>query len=142
MSEPTATRRRIVPMPLVLRVNAGVAAVAGVALLAATWRDLYEELDSFRPAPWIYAQMAGAALLAFAYLAWVASTRSELASFVARAGAVANVITFACIAIWLFSDDEGIPSAGTLGSWVFDVFAVGVLVLGILEARAFRRSAS
>jgi hypothetical protein len=139
MIEPTARRRPLLPMPLALRANAVLAAVVGLAFLAATWKELYDELDSFRPVPWVYAQIAGGALLGLAYLAWAASTRPELATFVARAAAITNVIAFACIAIWLFSDDEGIPSSGTLGSWIFDVVAVTLLVLAIVEARAFRK---
>ncbi len=32
----------------------------------------------------------------------------------------------------------GIPSSGSLGSWIFDITAVVLAVLGVLEARAFR----
>jgi hypothetical protein len=139
MTEATTTgRRALVPVPLALRVNALVFVVAGVVLLAATWRDLFDELDSFRPVPWVYAQLAGAALFGLAYLCWHASTRSgDIERVVARAVAITNVIGFVCIAVWLFSDDKGIPSSGTLGSWVFDVFAVVILVQGILESRAY-----
>jgi cytochrome bd-type quinol oxidase subunit 2 len=127
-------------MPLALRINAATYLVAAVALLAATWKSLYEELDSFRPVPWIYAQLAGAALFGLGYLCWQAAKRGgDMAVQVARACAIVNVIGFGCISIWLFSDDKGIPSSGTLGSWVFDIFAVLILVLGILEARAYLR---
>ena len=140
---PEATRvRSLVPLPIALRVNAVIYAISGAALLAATWKSLYEELDSFRPMPWIYAQLAGAALLALAYLcAAVAKRDGEARTLVTRTVAVLNVATFACIGIWLFSDDKGIPSSGTLGSWVFDVLAVVLLVLGIIEGRAALRSA-
>ena len=136
----TGGRRALVPMPLALRVNAVAYVVAAFALLAATWKSLYDELDSFRPLPWVYAQLAGAALLGLAYLCWQAADRGgETEQLVARAAAITNVIGFVCIAVWLFSDDKGIPSSGTLGSWVFDVFAVVILVVGIVEARAYVR---
>ena len=58
---------------------------------------------------------------------------------VAQALAITNLLGFVIIAVWVFSDDVGIPSSGSLGSWIFDVTAVVMLVLGIVEARAFRR---
>lgn len=143
MTQATTTGRRTrVPMPLALRVNAIAYIVAGAVLLAATWKSLYDELDSFRPVPWVYSQLAGAALLGLAYLCWTAAVRGgEVQKLVARACALVNTAGFVCIAVWLFSDDQGIPSSGTLGSWVFDVFAVVILVVGILEARAYLRDA-
>ena len=111
MQTSSVPQRSRAPMPLVLRVNAVVALVVGVVLLAATWKSLYEELDTFRPAPWIWAQLAGAALLAFAYMCWRAADGRDQQT-VARGAAIFNVVAFVCIAIWLFSDDEGIPSSG------------------------------
>ncbi len=52
-----------------------------------------------------------------------------------------NLVTFVCISVWLFSNDRGIPSSGSLGSWAFDVTAVVLAVLGVLEARVFWRRA-
>ena len=53
--------------------------------------------------------------------------------------AITNAIAFVSIAVWLFSDDRGIPSAGSFGSWVFDVFDVTLAVLAVLAGRAFYR---
>jgi hypothetical protein len=39
----------------------------------------------------------------------------------------------------LFSTDRGIPTAGSVGSWAFDITAVILAVLGVLEARVFWR---
>ena len=137
---PTGTRaRRGVPMALVLTVNAVVSAVAAVVLLAATWKGLFEHLSKFRPIPWIYAQLAGAAFLGLAYLCWRARHDAVLRPVVARAVAITNAIAFVSIAVWLFSDDRGIPSAGSFGSWVFDVFDVTLAVLAVLAGRAFYR---
>jgi len=143
MANPTTSARRVlVPLPVALRINGGVYAVAGVVLLAATWTSLYEGLDSSRPAPWIYAQLAGAALVALAFLCAMAATRNgDAQRLVAGAAAAFNGIGFVCVSVWLFSDDRGIPSSGTLGSWVFDVFAVVILVLGIIEGLACLRAA-
>jgi len=59
---------------------------------------------------------------------------------VAQGLAIVDLIGFVIIAVWVFSDDRGIPSSGSLGSWIFDVTAVVLAVLGVLEARAFRRA--
>jgi len=133
---PTKSTR--VPMHAVLRVNAVVAVIVGVVLLAAPWSEPYEQLNDFRPVPWIYAQLAGAALVGFAWILWRASGAGAMERLAAQGAAIANILAFVCIAIWLFSDDEGIPGSGTFGSWTFDAVAVILLVLGILEARAFR----
>ena len=58
---------------------------------------------------------------------------------VAQGCAILDLLGFVIIAIWVFSDDVGIPSSGSLGSWIFDITAVALLVLGIIEARAFRK---
>lgn len=140
MQTDSTRRRGFVPMPLVLRINAVVDAVLGVVLLAATWRSLYEELDTIRPVPWIWAQIAGGLLLGFAYLTWRAAADPDAARPLVQVLSVLNIAGFALIAVWLFSDDTGIPSSGSLGSWVIDIVAVVTLVLGIIELRAFRRS--
>jgi hypothetical protein len=140
MTVPVTTRPSRIPMPLVLRVNAAIDVVLGFVLLAATWEDLWEELDTIPPAPWIWAQIAGLALVGIAALTWRASSlNDETSQLLTRMLAVVNIVAFVQIAIWLFSDDVGVPDSGTLGSWVIDVVAVVTLVLGILEARAFRR---
>jgi cytochrome bd-type quinol oxidase subunit 2 len=127
-------------MPLALRVNAVVSAVFGVVLLAATWEGLYDTLDIPQPRPWVYAQLLGAALLGLAWIAWRAAAADEAQTrLVAQGCAILDLVGFVIIAIWVFSDDVGIPSSGSLGSWIFDITAVGLLVLGIIEARAFRK---
>jgi hypothetical protein len=49
-----------------------------------------------------------------------------------------DAIAFVVISVWVFSDDPGVPSSGTLGSFIFDATAVVLAVLAVLEARAFR----
>jgi hypothetical protein len=135
------TRRRdgLVPMRLLLRVNAAIDAVLGLVLLASTWDGLYEELDTIGPVPYIWAQIAGGLLLAFAYLTWRASADPARFRELIQVLSVLNIGGFVVIGIWLFSDDTGVPSSGSLGSWVIDVVAVMILVIGIMETRAFRR---
>jgi hypothetical protein len=137
----TATTGRTgrVPMPLVLRINACLSVVLGVLMLAATWDGLYDALDIPQPHPWVYAQLLGAALLGFAWIAWRAAGAPAATRVVAQGLAIADLIGFVIISVWVFSDDTGIPSSGSLGSWIFDVTAVVLAVLGVLEARAFRR---
>ena len=141
MSEPAVTRSRRsgIPMSLVLRINAVVAFVLGFVLLAATWRGLFEQLSRFRPLPWIYAQIAGATLVALAYMLWRAPRNAAVQETLAQGAAIANILAFVCIAVWLFSNDKGIPSSGSFGSWAFAVTAVVLAVLGVLEGRAFWR---
>ena len=139
-----STRRRggLVPMPVLLRVNATIDTVLGVVLLAATWNGLYEELDSIGPVPYIWAQLAGGLLLGFAYLTWRASRDPDRARDLIQVLSVLNIAGFVVIGIWLFSDDTGVPSSGSLGSWLIDIVAVVILVIGIMETRAFRRPPS
>jgi hypothetical protein len=92
--------------------------------------------------PWVYAQLAGAAFIGLAWTLWRASRGNGAQRPVAQGAALVHIVAFVCIAIWLFSDDEGIPSSGSFGSWALDAVAVALLVLGILEARAFRASRS
>jgi len=126
-------------MPVVLTVNAAVAVVLGVVLLAATWTGLYTHLSKFRPVPWIYPQLAGAAFLGLAWMLRTAANDAGARQTVTQGAAVVNLVVFACISVWLFSSDRGIPAAGSVGSWAFDVTAVVLAVLGVLEARVFWR---
>jgi hypothetical protein len=139
MTEPRSSKHTTrAPMSLVLQVNAVVALVVGVVLLAAPWSEPYEPLNDFRPVPWVYAQVAGAALVGLAWILWRSSHDAGAQRVVAQGASIVNIVAFVCIGIWLFSDDEGIPGSGSFGSWTFDAIAVILVVLGILEARAFR----
>lgn len=141
MSDATqGVRPGLVPMPLVLKVNAGLSVVVGLLLLAATWEDLYDTLDLPQPRPWVYGQLLGAALVGLAWISWRAARDPAQTRLVAQGLAIVDLAGFVIIAVWVFSDDVGIPSSGSLGSWIFDLTAVALLVLGIIEARAFRRS--
>ncbi|MEX0666348.1 MAG: hypothetical protein WD598_16460 [Acidimicrobiia bacterium] len=135
----TATSSTRIPMAVVLKANALVSLVFGVLMLAATWEDLYAELDIPVPRPWVYAQLLGAVLVGLAYVAWQAARDEGQTRFVARGLALMDAIGFVVISVWVFSDDPGVPSSGSLGSWIFDLTAAGLAILAVLEARAFRK---
>lgn len=135
----TPARDPRIPMPLVLKTNAVVSLLFGVVLLAATWNDLYRELGLPLPRPWVYAQMLGAMLLGLAVIVWHAADDPDHTRIAARGLAIMDAIGFVVIAVWVLSDDPGVPSSGSLGSWIFDLTAVGLATFAVLEARAFRR---
>jgi len=135
----TATSRSRISMPLVLKVNAVASLLFGVLMLAATWKDLYAELEIPAPRPWVYAQLLGAVLVGLAYMVWRAARDDAHTELAARGLAIMDAIGFVVIAVWVFSDDPGVPSSGSLGSWLFDITAIGLAVMSALEARAFRR---
>ena len=128
-----------IPMTAVLGVNAVVALVLGVVLLAATWTGLFTHLSKFRPVPWIYPQLAGAAFVGLAWTLRSAARDPAGRTTMTQGAAIVNLVAFGCISVWLFSTDRGIPTAGSVGSWAFDVTAVVLAVLGVLEARVFWR---
>ena len=85
---------------LVLRIDAVSNAALAVFLLAATWDDLYDFFGLPLAEPPIYAQLLGAALVAFAIVEWaLAGTPAERA--VTLAAAVGSAIAAAVLAIWL-----------------------------------------
>lgn len=140
-TEATAgTRSTRIPMPLVLRIDAVLGVVFGAVMLAATWEGLYDALEIPQPRPWVYAQIGGAALIGLSWIAWHAAKDPAQTRLVAQGAAIVDIGAFVIIAVWVFSDDVGIPSSGSLGSWIFDITAVALVVLGILSARAFRRA--
>lgn len=134
----TSQRPSRIPASLVLKVNVGLGVAFGVLMLAATWADLYDMLDIPQPRPWVYAQLFGALLLGAAWMAWKAADDPAQRRTVAQGLAIFDAIGAVVIGVWVFSDDVGIPGSGSLGSWIFDLTAVGMAVLAVLQARAFR----
>ena len=91
---------------LVLRVDAFSNAALAVFLLAATWDRLYEFLGLPVPEPPFYAQLLGAALVAFAILEWrLAGSPAEAA--VTFAAAVGSTIAAVVLAVWLLFGRHG-----------------------------------
>jgi len=86
-------------------------ALATVLLLSA-WNGLYEALGIPPARPAIFALLAGALLLGFAYLLWVAPDYAVLGRRVAEAAAIANGLGAAVIVLWLASGPTGVRPVG------------------------------
>jgi hypothetical protein len=80
----------------------------------------------------VFAEIAGALLLGFAYLLWVAPDYTALVRRVAEAAAMTNGITAALIALWLASRPVGLEFLG----WILAVALILALAaMAYLEAR-------
>jgi hypothetical protein len=113
---------------LVLRLDAVSNAALAVFLLAATWDRLYEFLGLPVPEPPFYAQLLGAALVAFAILEWgLAGSPSEGA--VTFAAAVGSTIAAAVIAIWLIWGDNELDLHGEIGLWSVAGFLAAAAII-------------
>jgi hypothetical protein len=87
---------------LVFRLDAVCDAVLAVFLLSSSWDGLYDFLGLPVPKPAFYAQLLGAALVAFAIVEWRLAGRPgsrELAGGVA----VGSALAVAILVVWLLS---------------------------------------
>ena len=101
---------------LVLRVDALSNAALAVFLLAATWDGLYEFLGLPVPEPPFYAQLLGAALVAFAILEWaLAGSPAEARSRSRRRSG--STIAAVVLAVWLLFGDTDLDTHGLIGLW-------------------------
>jgi hypothetical protein len=106
---------------LVLRVDAVSNAALAVFLLAATWDALYDFFGLPLPEPPFYAQLLGAALVAFAILEWaLAGTPAQRT--VTFAAAVGSALAAAVLAVWLLVADTDLDTHGLLALWSVAVF--------------------
>jgi len=113
---------------LVLRVDAFSNAALAVFLLAATWDGLYEFLGLPVPEPPFYAQLLGAALVAFAILEWaLAETPAEAA--VTFAAAVGSTVAAVVIAVWLIFGDTKLDTHGLIGLWSVAGFLAAAAII-------------
>lgn len=113
---------------LVLRVDALSNAALAVFLLAATWDRLYEFLGLPVPEPPFYAQLLGAALVAFAILEWaLAGSPAEAA--VTFAAAVGSTIAAVVLAVWLLFGDTDLDTHGEIGLWSVAGFLAAAAVI-------------
>jgi hypothetical protein len=96
---------------LVLRSNALLDAVLGIFLLAGTWNALYEAIDVPHPDPAVYAQIAGAFALGFAYLLWIAPRNTRLTQAVAAGRAFVNGFAALIGVVWLVREGFDGPAA-------------------------------
>jgi len=113
---------------LVLRIDAFSNAALAAFLLAATWDALYDFFGLPLAEPPIYAQLLGAALVAFAIVEWkLAGTAAERA--VTLAAAVGSAIAAGVLAIWLLVADTGLDTHGLVALWSVAAFLAAAAVI-------------
>jgi hypothetical protein len=113
---------------LVLRVDALSNAALAVFLLAATWDRLYEFLGLPVPEPPFYAQLLGAALVAFAIVEWaLAGSPAETA--VTFAAAVGSAVAAVVLAVWLLFADTDLDLHGEIGLWSVVAFLAAAAII-------------
>jgi hypothetical protein len=121
--------------PLLLRIDAVSNASLAALFLAASWDDLFEFFGLPLPRPAYYAQLLGAALVAFSALEW-ALANAPAARAVMAAAAVGNAVAAAILVIWLASGESGADDHGLVVLWS----AAGFLALAaVAHAAAFTR---
>jgi hypothetical protein len=106
---------------LVLRIDAVSNGMLAVFLLAATWDGLYDFFGLPLPEPSFYAQLLGAALVAFAIVEWaLAGTPVQRA--VTFAAAVGSAIAAAVLVVWLLTAGTDLDAHGQVALWSVAVF--------------------
>jgi hypothetical protein len=113
---------------LVLRIDAVSNAALAVFLLAATWDGLYEFFGLPPAEPPIYAQLLGAALVAFAIVEW-ALVGTPAQRTVTFAAAVGSAIAAAVIAVWLLAADTDLDTHGEVALWSVAAFLAAAAVV-------------
>jgi hypothetical protein len=113
---------------LVLRVDAASNAALAAFLLAATWDALYEFFGLPLAEPPIYAQLLGAALVAFAIVEWtLAGTPAERT--VTLAAAVGNALAAAVLVVWLLAADTNLDTHGQVALWSVAAFLAAAAIV-------------
>jgi predicted alpha/beta-hydrolase family hydrolase len=106
---------------LVLRIDAVSNAALALFLLAATWDALYDFFGLPRAEPPIYAQLLGAALVAFAIVEWaLAGTAAERT--VTFAAAVGSALAAGVLVVWLLAADTDLDTHGLVALWSVAAF--------------------
>ncbi len=113
---------------LVLRIDAVSNGILAVFLLAATWDALYDFFGLPLPEPPFYAQLLGAALVAFAIVEWaLAGTPAQRA--VTFAAAVGSAIAAAVLVVWLLIADTNLDTHGLVALWSVAAFLAAAAVI-------------
>ena len=120
---------------VIFRLDAVCDAALGLFLLAATWDDLYEFLGLPVPKPAFYAQLLGAALIAFAIVEWTIAGRPGSRE-VAGGVAVGSALAVAILVVWLVS---GRVTGDTHGEVILWFVAAVLAVEAALHARTWLR---
>jgi hypothetical protein len=124
---------------LVLRVDAVSNALLAVFLLAATWDALYDFFGLPLAEPPIYAQLLGAALVAFAIVEWTAADTPAQPA-VTLAAAIGSAIAAGVLAIWLLVADTGLDTHGLVALWSVAAFLAAAAVVHTVVLSRARRS--
>ena len=106
---------------LFLRLDAICDAVLAVFLLSSTWDGLYEFLGLPVPKPAFYAQLLGAALVAFAIVEWTLAGKPgsrELAGAIT----VGSTLAVAILVVWLLSGRVRGDAHGEVILWFVAAF--------------------
>lgn len=122
---------------LVFRLDAVCDAVLAVFLLSSSWDGLYDFLGLPVPKPALYAQLLGAALVAFAIVEWRLAGRPgsrELAGGVA----VGSALAVAILVVWLLSGRVVGDAHGEIILWLVAAF---LALEAALHARTWLRGA-
>lgn len=115
---------------LVLRLDALSNGSLALFLLAASWDGLFEVFGLPLPEPAFYAQLLGAALVAFAVVEWaLAGTPGE--SAVTLAAALGSALAAAILVIWLASGETGADAHGLVALWSVAAF---LAIAGVVHA--------
>jgi len=121
---------------LVLRVDALSNGALALFLLAATWDRLYDFFGLPLPDPPFYAQLLGAALVAFALVEW-ALAGSPAERTVTLAAAVGSAIAAAVLAVWLLAEGAELDTHGRVALWSVAAFlALAAAVHAVVLARS------
>jgi hypothetical protein len=130
------TGRRLRPSrPLLLRIDAVSNASLAALFLAASWDGLFEFFGLPLARPAYYAQLLGAALVAFSIVEWALATTTA-ARVVMGAAAVGNAIAAAILAVWLAAGDSGADDHGLVVLWSAAAF---LALAAVAHAAAFTR---
>ena len=120
---------------LVLRVDALSNAALAAFLLAASWDRLYDFFGLPVPKPSFYAQLLGAALVAFALVEW-ALAGSPAERTVTLAAAVGSAIAAAVLAAWLLAAGADLDTHGLVALWSVAAFlALAAAIHAVVLAR-------
>jgi hypothetical protein len=120
---------------LVLRIDAVSNGALALFLLAATWDALYDFFGLPLAEPPIYAQLLGAALVAFAIVEW-ALAGTPAARPVTLAAAIGSALAAGVLAVWLLAADTDLDTHGLVALWSVAVFlAAGAVVHTVVLSR-------
>ena len=113
-------------------------AALALFLLAATWDRLYDFFGLPLPEPPFYAQLLGAALVAFALVEWaLAGSPGERA--VTFAAAVGSAIAAVVLAVWLLAEGGDLDTHGRVALWSVVAFlALAAAIHALVLARGWR----